>query len=68
LLDAWHVLLPILLFSGCAQEFQAKSHLQVGLAINCLANIATPELAQDLLSDVVMMLTRLVCGRCASCE
>jgi AP-3 complex subunit delta-1 len=49
---------------ACAQEFQAKSPLQVGLAISCLANIATPELAQDLLSDVVTMLTRFV--RCFS--
>lgn len=40
------------------QEFSAKHHLNVGLAVNCLANIATPELAQDLLSDVVVMLTR----------
>jgi hypothetical protein len=39
------------------KEFQAKSPLQIGLAIGCLANIVTPELAQDLLSDVVTMLT-----------
>ena len=39
------------------KEFQAKSPFEIGLAINCLANIATEDLARDLLSDVVMMLT-----------
>lgn len=28
----------------------------VGLAINCLANIATPGLARDLISDLVQLL------------
>ena len=39
------------------KDFQAINQFQIGLAINCLSNIATPELAQDLLEDVVKMLT-----------
>jgi hypothetical protein len=50
--------------SRVAQEFQAKSPLQIGQAIGCLANIVTPELAQDLLSDVVVMLTRYARRAC----
>jgi AP-3 complex subunit delta-1 len=39
------------------KEFQAKSPFEIGMGINCLANIATEDLSRDLLSDVVMMLT-----------
>lgn len=39
------------------QELQAQSQYVIGLAINCLANIATPDLARDLLQDIVTMLT-----------
>jgi len=39
------------------KEFSAKSPFEIGLAINTLANIATEDLARDLLSDVVQMLT-----------
>ena len=44
------------------KEFQAKSAYEIGLAINCLANIATEDLARDLLGDVVMMLTWVPSG------
>lgn len=39
------------------KEFQAKSPFEIGTGINCLANIATEDLARDLLGDVVTMLT-----------
>jgi hypothetical protein len=39
------------------KEFMAKSPFEIGLAVNTLANIATEDLARDLLSDVVAMLT-----------
>ena len=39
------------------KEFSAKSAFEIGLAVNCLANIATEDLARDLLGDVVSMLT-----------
>jgi AP-3 complex subunit delta len=39
------------------REFQAKSPFEIGLGINCLANIATEDLARDLIGDVVTMLT-----------
>lgn len=39
------------------KEFSARSAYEVGIAINCLANIATEDLSRDLLSDVVTMLT-----------
>jgi AP-3 complex subunit delta-1 len=34
-----------------------KSMYEAGLAINCLANICTPDLARDLAPDIVSMLT-----------
>jgi hypothetical protein len=40
-----------------AQEFSAKSPYEIGLAISCLASIATPELAENLIGDLVSMLT-----------
>ena len=39
------------------KEFQAKTPFEISLALNCLANIATEDLARDLLNDIVMMLT-----------
>jgi AP-3 complex subunit delta-1 len=38
------------------KEFGGKSPYEVGLAINCLSNIATKDLSRDLLSDVVTMM------------
>jgi len=37
-------------------EFKAKSPYEVGLAITCLSNIATPDLSRDLLSDLCTMM------------
>lgn len=34
-----------------------KSLYEAGMALNCLANICTPDLARDLAPDVVSMLT-----------
>ena len=45
------------------KEFGARSQYEIGLAINCLANIATPDLARDLLPDVATMLTKCVIVR-----
>jgi hypothetical protein len=39
------------------KEFSARSQYEIGLAINCLSNIATEDLSRDLLGDVVTMLT-----------
>jgi AP-3 complex subunit delta-1 len=39
------------------KEFGARTPWEAGLALNCLANIATEELARDLLPDVTTMLT-----------
>jgi len=39
------------------KEFSAKSPFEIGLAISTLANIATPELAENLMSDIVSMLS-----------
>jgi AP-3 complex subunit delta-1 len=39
------------------KEFSAKSPYEIGQAINCLANVATEDLARDLLGDVSTMLT-----------
>lgn len=33
-----------------------RTQYDVGLAINCLANIATPGLSRDLISDLVQLL------------
>ena len=39
------------------REFQAHNQYEIGLAINCLANVVTKDLARDLLEDVTKMLT-----------
>ena len=39
------------------KELKAANKYEVGLAVNCLANIATPDLARDLLGDVVNLLS-----------
>ncbi|CAE7272938.1 AP3D1 [Symbiodinium sp. KB8] len=39
------------------RDFQSPNQFAIGLAINSLANIVTPDLAQALLPDVVTMLT-----------
>lgn len=39
------------------KELKATNKYECGMAINCLANIATPDLARDLLGDVVNLLT-----------
>lgn len=39
------------------RDFHSKSYLEIGIAMNCLANIATEDLARDLLNDAVTMLT-----------
>ncbi|CAN0146538.1 unnamed protein product, partial [Discosporangium mesarthrocarpum] len=38
------------------KEFNSSNAYDVGLAINCLANIATPDLSRDLLGDLVHLL------------
>ncbi|CAM9768696.1 unnamed protein product [Ectocarpus sp. 4 AP-2014] len=38
------------------KEFKSQNPYDVGLAINCLANIATPGLSRDLISDLVQLL------------
>ncbi|KAG5186742.1 Clathrin/coatomer adaptor, adaptin-like protein [Tribonema minus] len=39
------------------KEFNSGNQYDIGLAINCLANIATPDLSRDLLGDVSALLT-----------
>ena len=39
------------------KEFQSTSQYEVGLAVNCLANIVTRDLARDLLQDSVMLMS-----------
>ena len=39
------------------KEFQSTSQYEVGLAINCLANIVTKDLARDLLQDSVLLMS-----------
>ncbi len=48
---------PLLLFTPPSSLSQAKNVFEVGTAINCIANICTPDLARDLLSDMATMLT-----------
>lgn len=38
------------------KDFNGGSPYEAGLAINCLSNIITPDLARDLAPDVVTML------------
>jgi AP-3 complex subunit delta-1 len=38
------------------KEFQSPNQYEVGLAINCLANIVTRDLARDLIGDVVSLI------------
>ena len=38
------------------KEFGSMNEYEVGLAINCLANIATEDLARDLLGDIVSLM------------
>jgi AP-3 complex subunit delta-1 len=39
------------------KELASRSPYQTGAALNCLANIATPDLARDLVEDVAAMLS-----------
>ncbi|KAH8056117.1 hypothetical protein JL721_10081 [Aureococcus anophagefferens] len=39
------------------KEFQSTSQYEVGLAVNCLANIVTKDLARDLLQDSVLLMS-----------
>lgn len=39
------------------KEFQSTSQYEVGLALNCLANIVTRDLARDLLQDTVLLMS-----------
>lgn len=39
------------------KEMQARSPYEIGMAVNTLSNIATPDLARDLLPDVMTMLS-----------
>jgi AP-3 complex subunit delta-1 len=39
------------------KDFAGKNMYEAGIAINCLANICTPDLARDLAPDIVSMLT-----------
>ncbi|KAJ1448600.1 adaptin N terminal region-domain-containing protein [Pelagophyceae sp. CCMP2097] len=39
------------------KEFQSTSQYEVGLAVNCLANIVTLDLARDLLGDSVLLMS-----------
>ena len=56
-----HTALPLALTHITPQlfkrEFQAHNQYEIGLAINCLANVVTKDLARDLLEDVTKMLT-----------
>ena len=38
------------------KEFQSPNQYEVGLAVNCLANIVTRDLARDLIGDVVALI------------
>lgn len=40
----------------CNEKRRRRRQYDVGLAINCLANIATPGLSRDLISDLVQLL------------
>lgn len=39
------------------KEFQSQNQYEVGLAVNCLANIVTRDLARDLLQDLVLLMS-----------
>lgn len=38
------------------KDLNSRDPYEVGLALSCLSNIATPELARDLIADVVSLL------------
>lgn len=52
------IIVVVLTFSSPTNSSDFATCLQydVGLAINCLANIATPDLSRDLISDLVQLL------------
>lgn len=50
------LLLLLCCWVGIFCRKQQKTQYDVGLAINCLANIATPGLSRDLISDLVQLL------------
>jgi AP-3 complex subunit delta len=38
------------------KDFSSQSQFEIGVALNCLANIITPDLARDLVSEIVAMM------------
>jgi len=49
--------LPIVLFFWTPQDINSVNQYETGIALNALANICTPDLAQDLAADVLALLS-----------